>query len=126
MKNLIIFLLFSFLLTSRISAQTRIQIKSLIRIDLPDENNQSMYACEGCYVVLEECFYENCSKIIEEFYPPEIIERKKEIPEGYEFFFLFDKEKKIGVMHILKKEKICKTFSWFDKTPLNVFYSPRY
>lgn len=125
MKNLIFFSV-CFLFSFSTRAQTRVEILSLVKMDLPDENKQSMFKCESCYVILDNCPYDSCARILEEFYPPEIIERKKEIPEGYELFFLFDKDKKVGVMHILQKEKICRTFSWFDKTPLDLFYSPRY
>jgi hypothetical protein len=125
MKTLIFFLA-SFFFYSSISSQTKIEIKSLFKIGQPDENNHSMFACEGCYIILDNCQYDSCARIIDEFYPPEIVERKKEIPQGYEFFFFFDKEKKYGVMHIMKKKDICIANSWFDKTRLDVFYSPRY
>jgi len=125
MKTLVFFLA-SFLFSLNASTQNRINILSLVKMGLPDQNNQSMFACEGCYLILEDCPYDSCSRILEEFYPPEIVERKKEIPQGYELFFLMDKEKKYGIMIISKKEAICRTYSWFDKTPLDLFYSPRY
>jgi len=126
MKTFIFFLVCYFFFTLSISSQKRIEILSLVKMDLPDENKQSMFKCEDCYIILDNCYYDSCARILEEYFPPEIIERKKYIPEGYELFFLFDKDKKVGVIHILQKEKICRTFSWFDKTPLDVFYSPRY
>ncbi|MFA7285671.1 MAG: hypothetical protein WC011_02395 [Candidatus Paceibacterota bacterium] len=122
----VVFFLATFLVSFNSFSQTRIEIRSLVKMGLPDKNKHSMFKCNGCYIILEDCATDGCARILKEYYPPEIIEKKSVVPEGYELYFLFDEKKRYGFINIIKKEKVKNTFAFMEKTPLNIYYSPKY
>lgn len=128
MKTVVVFFLVTFVFSFNSLSQTKIEIKGLTKSALISQqgDEKHIYTCDTCYILLEDCVYENCGYILEELYSQEIEELKSEVPEDWQLYFLFDKEKKVGMMMIIPKNKICFTSAGYDKFELSLFYLPMY